>query len=572
MDTVIASRLAGPPDPPYVATVPAMLRALADLHKDGEALVQGENRLSFQGLEQRSALYARGLLAQGLGKGSRVAILMPNGPEFVITLMAAARIGALVAPLSTLYQAPELAWILKHGDIQMLLTSDRYLRHDYLDRLEQALPSLRGQPAGALVLKEAPYLRSILVWGEDGRAWAAPGRQALAAAAEAKPIEANVVPADLFCIIHTSGSTAEPKGVVHSHGAMIRHCYQKAHGYWVLGEGDRDRIITTRPFFWVAGLTASLFHSLMTGCCLVLPPDGEAATVLKLIETEAATALCGDAGWLRILCADATLAAAGYQVFQLSTDCAGIAARVDSGWRFLNPRRAARTPTPVQPPRERFARSYGMTETLSAHTTVPAGGLLPPDKPDSCGQPIPGVILKIVDQETRQPLPAGEFGELLVGGYSLMQGLYKKERGDTFTADGLYATGDICCVDADGYVFFQSRMGEMIKVHGANVAPLEVELTLNAMPQIERAAVVGLPGADGGALLVAAVQIRASERFDEAAIREHLRGQLSSYKVPKRLFALAPEEFPMTGSGKVRKSDLIGQLAARLAAEGGAAA
>jgi acyl-CoA synthetase (AMP-forming)/AMP-acid ligase II len=213
-----------------------------------------------------------------------------------------------------------------------------------------------------------------------------------------------------------------------------------------------------------------------------------------------------------------------------------------------------------------------MTETLSAHTTVPAGGLLPPDKPDSCGQPIPGVILKIVDQETRQPLPAGEFGELLVGGYSLMQGLYKKERGDTFTADGLYATGDICCVDADGYVFFQSRMGEMIKVHGANVAPLEVELTLNAMPQIERAAVVGLPGADGGALLVAAVQIRASERFDEAAIREHLRGQLSSYKVPKRLFALAPEEFPMTGSGKVRKSDLIGQLAARLAAEGGAAA
>jgi acyl-CoA synthetase (AMP-forming)/AMP-acid ligase II len=575
MESVTVSDRLRPLEPPFTPTIPVMLHTLADRYEDHEAQVSSAGRMTFRELERRSALYARGLLAQGLGKGSRIALLMPNGPEFTVAFMAAARIGALVAPLSTLYQAPELSWVLNHADIQMLLVSDRYLRHDYLGRLEQALPSLAGQSAGELVLPEAPYLRSILVWGECDRDWAAPGPAALAEAAAAKPgmddaflaaVEANVVPADLLCIIHTSGSTAEPKGVVHSHGPMIRHSYQKAHLFWALGEGDR--IISTRPFFWIAGLTASLFHSLLTGCCLIAPDDGGSAeAVVKLIETERATGLCGDAGWIRSLGMNPVIEAAGYEIFRLSTDCAAFAVRTPAGPRFINPLQAIKTPAPTHPPEDRFARSYGMTETISAHTTVPANEILPEDRIGSCGQPVPGVILRIVDPNTRLPLEPGTVGELLVGGYTLMQGLYKKEREDTFTERGLYATGDLCSIDAQGYLTFNSRIGEMIKVHGANVAPMEVETSLNALPQIERSAVIGLTAADGGALLVAAVQVRPSEVFDEGAIRDQLRQRLSSYKVPKRLFALAPDEFPLTGSGKIRKSDLEVLLIGRLQKE-----
>jgi acyl-CoA synthetase (AMP-forming)/AMP-acid ligase II len=513
---------------------------------------------------------ARGMLAMGLGKGSRVALLLPNGPEFTVAFMAAARIGALTAPLSTLYQGPELRWVLNHADIQMLLVTDKYLRHDYLARLEQSLPSLAGQRSGDLALPETPYLRRILVWGDCDRDWAEPGPAALEAAAASRPemdeaflgaIEANVVPADLLCIIHTSGSTAEPKGVVHSQGPMIRHSWQKSHGYWALGEGDR--MISNRPFFWIAGMTATLFHGLLTGVTLIIPEDTSGATALKLIETEGATAFCGDAAWLRALIVDATLKDAGYEVFRLSTDCAAIARRTPEGPRFLNPRQAERTPEPIHRADETFGRSYGMTETISAHTTVPAGQTLPPDKYGSCGRTIPGAVMRIVDQQTRQPVGPNVVGEVLMGGYSLMQGLYKKEREQTFTADGLYPTGDLAALDEDGYFFFNSRIGEMIKIHGANVAPLEVEMALNELPEVERSAVFGVPGEDGPEVLMAVIQLRPAQTLDEDAMRETLRGRLSSYKVPKRIIALTADELPLTGSGKIRKSDLPALLATR---------
>ena len=573
MELAEASGGAEPEAPPFAPTIPAMLHQIAEWYGDRQAQISHGEAMSYRELEARSAAMARGLLAMGLGKGARVALLMPNGLEFTVAFMAVARIGALVAPLSTLYQAPELAWVLNHADIQLLITADRYLRHDYLARLEQALPSLSAQATGDLVLPEAPYLRSILVFGRCDRPWAREAPAALAAAAAAKPridaaflaaVEASVVPADLFCMIHTSGSTAQPKGVVHSHGAVIRHSWQKVGRFW--GLDGSDRMISPRPLFWVAGLAATFFHNLMSGCTLIFPEDQSAEMVIRLIETEGATALCGEAGWLRAVRLDPAMAAAGYQVFRLTNDTAAIAAIADSGPRFLNPERARRTPAPTPIPDPLICRSYGMTETVSAHTMLPADQFLEPHQTGACGRPLPGITLKIVDEVTRETLGPNQVGEALVRGYSLMQGLYKREPAEVFTPDGFYATGDAGSFDDDGFFVFSHRLGEMLKIHGANVAPAEVENTLNTLDQIERSAVVGLPAADG-LMLAAAVQVRRSQSFDEAEIREALKSRLSSFKVPRRIFALEPEEFPVTGSGKIRKPDLIPLLAARVQAE-----
>jgi acyl-CoA synthetase (AMP-forming)/AMP-acid ligase II len=222
-----------------------------------------------------------------------------------------------------------------------------------------------------------------------------------------------------------------------------------------------------------------------------------------------------------------------------------------------------RAEPPVPAPTERFAAMFGMTETMGAHTALPAGELLPSDRPHFNGRAVPGVLQRIVDPHTREPIPPGQPGELLVSGYSLMKGLYKRERSETFTPDGFYATGDVCSIDKEGYVSFSHRLGEMIKIHGANVAPLEVEICLMGLPQIERAAVVAV-GPQRDPLLVAAVQVVSNQKFDEVEIRAELRSQLSSFKVPKRIIPLAAEEFPLTGSGKVRKSALIELLGKKL--------
>jgi acyl-CoA synthetase (AMP-forming)/AMP-acid ligase II len=175
------------------------------------------------------------------------------------------------------------------------------------------------------------------------------------------------------------------------------------------------------------------------------------------------------------------------------------------------------------------------------------------------------VTLKVVDPATGADLPAGAQGELLIRGYCMMQGLYKIERSSTLTPDGFYPTGDICTLDEQGFLNFVARRGEMLKVHGANVAPPEVELALNRLPEVASSAVVGLPTEDGDTLLAAAVQLRAGAQPDEAGMQAALRRMLSSFKVPKRIVALAAEEFPLTGSGKIKKSALAELIKARIA-------
>ena len=217
---------------PAPATLSELVRELADRHGDREALVQGERRIDYAGLERASAELALGLVAGGAGKGTRIALLMPNGPDCVIAWLAAARIGALVIPLSTFYPARELHWVLPHADVHTLLCRDRYLNHDYLERLEKLAPSLSGSARPPLYLSELPYLRSVWVWGEGERSWTRPGPGGTGRTGASHPgvdeellreLEYCVTPADPTVIIYTSGSTAEPKGAVHTHGAILRH-------------------------------------------------------------------------------------------------------------------------------------------------------------------------------------------------------------------------------------------------------------------------------------------------------------------------------------------------------------
>jgi acyl-CoA synthetase (AMP-forming)/AMP-acid ligase II len=220
---------------------------------------------------------------------------------------------------------------------------------------------------------------------------------------------------------------------------------------------------------------------------------------------------------------------------------------------------------PAQRPPEVNSTSLGMTEMCSVHTSWDQYDPLPESRRGTFGKSLPGVEHKVVDPDTGDELPPGEDGELWARGYSLMQGLYGHEREEVFEPDGWYRTGDAGHFDADGWFYFTGRLGEMVKtVGGANVTPAEVESVLTAFPDVLEAYVTGIPG-DGGQLVAGAVVPRAGATIDGDELRARLKTELSAYKVPKFLWVCAKSELPFLESGKIKKQELAGLLAARVA-------
>lgn len=561
--------------PDFRATIPAMLRAVADRFATHPAVCKDTVTISYRELEAESAKLACGLLALGVGKGDRVGILLPNGPEFAVVFLATTRIGAVAAPLSTLYQATELRWVLEHATIRWLVTASAFRSHDYLARLESALPGLAEQDAGMIAVPGAPSLRGVFVPGESDRRWTQSLFDAAAAASAARPefdgdflaaVEAQIAPADPVCVIHTSGSTAHPKGVVHGHGPFIRHTYQMAKDFTPLGPGDR--VVALRPFFWVAGLAAQLFYCLQAGACHITIDSPSEEALLRAIKEQGMNMIAGDESWYQNLRHSTRMQDAGFEMVELSVEFGGVAQRgADGKLRFLSPNLAARLPAPEHLEIERFPWTFGMTEFLGAHTSLPFGEHTPADRPRVGGRPVPGVRARICDPETHTILPPGVPGELEVRGYSMMLGMDGRERGELWTDDGYYRTDDLATMDADGFVTLIGRLGDGFKVKGANVAPLEVELALYGFPQIERCCVLGLPLDENRTdhLVVAVVQPGAGSEIDEAAILAKLKASLSAYKVPHHIMVFAAEDIPVTGSGKVKRSKLQELVVERLA-------
>lgn len=528
--------------PPFTPTSGELIRHCADRWGDAPFVVLGDQRLSYAEAEARSAGLAKGLLVTGVGKSTPVGLLAPNGPAWVVAWLAATRIGALVALLNTYGKARELGRALRHGDIAHLLTVEHHLGHDYRDRLEQAAPGLAGQRHEHLLLASHPYLRAVWTWGSGGardRPWCGDVDD-LVTRGSAVPdrvlaeVEAEVHPADPMIMVFSSGSTADPKAVVHTQGATVRH----AHNLNQLRDLRPDDVIyTPMPLFWVGGLSFSLVAAMHAGASIVFEERFEPVATLALLEQEKVTQVLG---WPHM----------------------GKALADHPSWRerdLSSIRSGAATPLPTpddrQPPGPR-ATSLGMTETLGPHTfeeDVP----LPPGKAGSFGRPVPGVEHRVVDPETLDDVPPGQVGEVWVRGYPVMLGLHKRERADTFTADGWYRTGDAGRFDDDGHLFFSGRLSDVVKTSGMNVTPREVEAALEEQPEVALAIVTGIDHPDRGQDVVAAVALNPGASLDAAVARQRLRAELASYKVPRHVAVFAGQaDLPLLDSGKVDRRRL----------------
>jgi acyl-CoA synthetase (AMP-forming)/AMP-acid ligase II len=489
------------------------------------------------------------MLASGISKGSRIGLLLPNSPDFVITWLAAARIGAIVVPINTFYKPKELAFVLRHADIQVLVMADRLLNNDYLERLETCIPQLRARqqaanPLTPLLVSDYPFLRQIYVWSETDRGWCS-SAQALFDAADAvddaflAAVESNICPADPVAIVYSSGSTADPKGAIHSQGAVIRHAYN-LNQRRDLRCGDR--IYSPMPFFWVGGLVYTLHCAMLKGCTLLCEATFDPPRTLQLLETERATLVTGWAHY-------------------------GTAMRNHSSFteRDLSSIRGGNI-YPLLPDDTRPAdpelrhNGLGMTETCGPHTLDRMDIDLPEELRGSFGHALDGIAHKIVDPDSGERLSPGSEGEVCIRGYNVMQGLYKVEREDCFDNEGFYHSGDSGYFNEDGILFFKARLGDLIKTGGANVTPREVELLTEAQPEVQNAYVVGLPHPDRGQEVAGAIILKRGQTLDAATLRQRLKQELAAYKVPAKLFFCNKEDIPFTDSGKVDRRRLTTYL------------
>jgi acyl-CoA synthetase (AMP-forming)/AMP-acid ligase II len=534
------------PFPTIMPTVPALVRSCAANFGDNPFLIADGQVLTYVDLDLRSSQLALALLAEGIGKGDHVGILMPNSTEWALAWFATTRIGAIAVPLNTFYKTSELAWTARHADLKAILAWSAFRNYDFVERLEEALPGLAEQrEPGRIVLPKTPFLRTIALWGSGDRAWATTFEdREVAMGIDADfllDVESCVTPADEAMIIYTSGSTGDPKAPVHTQGTLVRHSYNLTFQYGVV---PGTVLFTAMPFFWVGGLITGLLAVIHHGATLVTQPAFDAAEALALMERYRATIALG---WPQ-------------QGKSLSE-------HPEFARRDLSSVQRSSMPAMVPPDRRpKGPSALGMTELCGNHIGVDPYPPQPPDRAETGGFSIEGLCHILVDPETGVPVPVGTEGEIWVRGYSLMQRLYKREREDVFTANGYYRTGDCGVEYDDGWIRFTGRLGDLIKTGGGtNVTPSEVESALTDCDGVLEAYVVGAEDGSNGTIVAAAVVPRGDCELDSEGLRAQVRGRLSAYKVPKFIWITQKDALPFTATGKVRKSDLANQLSALLA-------
>jgi fatty-acyl-CoA synthase len=527
-------------------TLGAFLDAVTATEPEREAVAYAPSdrvtaRLTRGALRAASRAAAKKLIAAGVTKGTRVGLLCPNRLEWLPIAFGALRLGAVLTPLSTLWKRDEIAYGLTHGDVALLLSVPRFLRHDYVERLYEIVPELHAA-TGALHSPRAPALRRVILLAGDaagmGR-WG--GLPETLDDAFLDALERTVSPTDIATIFFTSGTTAQAKAVVHAHAALTASARRISE---CLGVTPDDAWWGHLPLFWSGGFILGALATLAGGGRVVLQELVEPGSALALLEAEGCTIM---AGWHQ---AGPLLDHPEFPRRRL---------RLKKGtYHALAPR--------LMGADHRTIGVYGMSETA---TCVTAARFDDPEavRTGSFGRPLPGMEVRVVDPETGAPLPLGESGEILVKGSTLMEGYYRVPRATTLTADGFFRTGDRGYVDADGTLHFGGRIKDVIKTAGVNVAAAEVEEMLGRHPAVQAAHVVGVPDAARGENIAALIVLRPGQRATPDDLLGFCRAALASYKVPRHLFVVGAAAVPRTGTGKVEKAALRRAAEALIARE-----
>ena len=525
-------------------------------HTDRTAFrFQGES-WRYSRLADEVQSFAAALLARGVGRGTHVALLMANRPEWAVASFAVASLGAVVIPVNTFATPRERDYILRHADAALLIVQSQLLKHRFIDDLVDAHPEIATAKPGALRCAALPQLRRLIALGPHGLLDAREARGAIEAWPEtAAPsagdarlldaIEAELDPSDDGFIIYTSGTTALPKAILHPQQSAAIQSYRFAE---YLGHTPDDVVYTAQPFFWTAGIAQSLGATLAAGARLVLAESFEPGEALALIEAE------------RVTCPLAW-----------PHQDKAMAEHPEAAQRDLSSARKVEFASPLgklvglEKDEWGMYGSYGLSETFTIASAIPCTA--PAElRAKTSGVALPGMELRIVDPMTGEPTDG--HGEITVRGATLMRGYYKQPREAAFDAAGFFHTQDGGEIDDTGYLHWTGRLSNLIKTGGANVSPLEIDHAALDIPGVQAALAVGVPHPQLGEAIVLCALRSEGHAPDASEVRRVLRERLAAYKVPKLVLFFEASEIEFTGNQKIQLGPLREAALARLAREG----
>lgn len=537
-----------------VLTLGGWLREVSGRFGPGEALVMheaaGVTRWTYDDLWAQANRVARALLAHGVGKGTRVGILMTNRPEFLAAVFGTALAGGVAATLSTFSTPAELEHLIQMSACHVLLMERHVLKKDFAAILADLEPDMRTAAAGELASLKFPFLRHVAsVGGGEGmiESWDHfLSRGGAVAQALVDSTAATVTPADPGVLFFSSGSTAKPKGILSMHRGVTLQLWR-----WkrFLAAGEDARAWSANGFFWSGNFAMAIGGALSSGGSLILQATFQPEEALTLMEQEKATmAFAWPHQWAQLE------AAANWTQVDLSS------------LYYIGASTAlARHPTVKSDWQEPVA-AYGNTETFTISAIFPSG--TPEERvAGSHGEILPGNVCKIVDPLTGVVVPMGERGEIAIKGPTLMLGYVGVPLDESVDPEGFFRTGDGGWLDESGRLYWEGRLNDIIKTGGANVSPVEIDAIIKGCPGVKVTQTVGVPHDTLGELVVTCIVPHEGSALDEEGVRAFAREQLASYKIPRRVLFFGEDDLSLTGSAKIKSADLKALVIKRLEAE-----
>ena len=496
-----------------------MMLDSAARYPERPALRLGDLVVSYAELDDASARVAGMLRAGGIGPGDRVALMLPNIPEFASVYFGALRLGAIVAPMNVLNKKREVAFLLREAGAQVIFAMEGMHEHAEAGAAETGASCVRVT-VGAFPGEDAAAL--------DGVADAAPG--------------------DTAMLLFTSGTTGSPKGAELTHSNLTRNAQISA---GMFGLGSEDVLLGALPLFHAFGQTCGLNTAMYLGACTTLLPRFDPAQALELLEAHDVSLCLG----VPTMYAAMLDRAEGFPAGRLRYCVSGGSALPE---RVLHDAEALFGCPMLE--------GYGLTETSPVASFNKPGEQR---KVNSIGTPLEDTEMRVVDAEDRDVAP-GEPGEILIRGHGVMKGYWNQPEATAHTLRGGWMhTGDLARVDADGYYFIVDRIKDMIIRGGLNVYPSEVEEVLHEHPAVRHAAVVKVPHPVLGEEVGAAVVLRDGAEATEKELRSFVRDEIAAYKYPRHVWFV--DALPVDAMGKVRKREIAvpAEVAERAAARRG---
>ena len=491
-----------------------LLANAAARRPDGEALVCSNERLTYRELETAVDRCAAGLVAAGIAKGDRVAMLLGNGIVFPIVLFAALRIGAIAVPMSVREQSQGVSYMLRHCGAKLIVCDA-----EVADRLPEpsAVPHLVRR---VTIEAGASYRHMALLAEASGRA------------------PARVEEEDTAIILYTSGTTGQPKGAMLAHLGI---CHSALHYEYCMGLNPGDRAIAAVPLSHVTGIVALVAAMMRAAATLIIMPAFKAGDFLRLAARERMT--------------HSLMVPAMYNLCLLEP---GFEPSSCASWRVGAYGGAPMAPATIARfgellPGLSLMNAYGATETTSPVTMMPPSETAA--RSDSVGCAVPCADILLMDDEGRE-VPSGEEGELWLAGPMVVPGYWDNPgaTAQSFVA-GYWRSGDIGSKDAEGYVRVFDRKKDMINRGGYKIYSVEVENALMGFPGVVEAAAVAMPCPVLGERVQAFVVMGDGADADAGLLRQHCARLLADYKVPE-LFTFRDRPLPRNANGKLMKRQL----------------